>query len=109
MSGIPKLGLPGFLDTHLIAGWRKALRLRIVQLHVAITAIGAAIYNMAKQYPDAAQQIVAKLPPEMLNPVIVNLGLAGWLLVGLYARLVPQPSVAAVPPASPPVAPPPGA
>jgi hypothetical protein len=84
-----------FLDNHLIADWRKALRLRIIQLHLAITAIGAAIYNMAKQYPDAANQIVAKLPPELLNPVFVNLGLLAWLILGLYARLSPQPSVTA--------------
>lgn len=82
--------ITGWLDSKLIDSWRSALRFHIIQLHLAITGIAAAIYNLAKAYPDLAQTALSKLPPELLKPVVVNVLLAAWLLIGAYARLAPQ-------------------
>jgi hypothetical protein len=82
--------ITGWLDLKLINSWRSALRFRIIQLHLAITGAAAAVYNLAKAYPDLAQTMVSKLPPELLKPVFVNVLLAVWLLIGAYARLAPQ-------------------
>lgn len=78
------------LDAKLIDNWRKALRFRVLQLHLAITAIAAGVYNMAKSYPDMAQQVLAHVPPELTKPWVVNAVLGIWLVLGAYARLAPQ-------------------
>lgn len=93
--------LAGFLDGHLIAAWRKALRLRIIQLHTGITVLAAAIYNLAKAYPTMAQDVLSRLPPTLLHPAAVNTALVVWLVIGAYARLVPQPAIV-LPPTPPP-------
>ena len=83
--------ISSWFDRKLIDDWRQAFRLHILQLHIAMTAVAAVIYNMAKSYPSLAQDVISKLPPELFKPVVVNILLAAWLLLGAYARLVPQP------------------
>jgi hypothetical protein len=85
--------LVDFLNKHLIDCWRSALRLRIIQLHTFITLLVGALYNLAKSYPTLAQDAISKLPPTLMKPTVVNLVLLVWLLVGAYARLVPQPNL----------------
>lgn len=82
-----------YMNTHFIPGWRDALRLRIIQLHTFITLFVGIIYNMAREYPTMAQDVIAKMPPALLHPVTINLILVVWLVIGAYARLVCQPNL----------------
>lgn len=65
----------------LVPNWKESWKWLSVQLHVIATMVMGALL-MTPHMPDEIQALL----PEWARPIAV----AGWLVLGLYARLIQQ-------------------